>query len=160
VKESGKPVVFMHKKGIPKDMQQNPYYENLIDEVFQFFKNRINFCIENEIDEDKIIIDPGIGFGKRYCDNLILTKYLGVFKTLKKPILYAGSRKSFIGKAISEISKNNEIVPPEGRLYGSLAAHFLASNVAKILRVHDYEQTRQMEILRQKIYEVNRFECN
>lgn len=157
VKESGKPVVLMHMKGTPKNMQLNPTYENLIDEIYQFFKSRISFCIENGIDEDNIIIDPGIGFGKRYKDNLILTKYLGAFKTLKKPILYAASRKSFIGKALS---KTEEPVNPEDRLYGSLAVHLLASNFATILRVHDFKETIQMETLRKKIYEVDRFELH
>ncbi|MEJ5273809.1 MAG: dihydropteroate synthase [Spirochaetota bacterium] len=157
VKESGKPVVLMHMKGTPKNMQQNPNYENLIDEVYQFFKSRIEFCIEKGINEDNIIIDPGIGFGKRYKDNLVLTKYLGAFKTLKKPILYAASRKSFIGKALSE---TDEPVLPEERLFGSLAAHLIASNTAAIIRVHDFKETIDMEILRRKINEVDRFEHN
>ncbi len=171
VKESGKPVVLMHMKGTPKEMQKNPSYENLIDEIYQFFKNRIQFCIENQIDENKIILDPGIGFGKRYKDNLILTKYLGAFKTLKKPLLYAASRKSFIGIALGENLGNNtsintgniasgNILPAEERLYGSLAAHLIASNCASIIRVHDYTEMKQMEILRKEIYGVNRFEHN
>jgi len=157
VKESRKPVVLMHMKGTPKNMQQNPSYENLIDEIYQFFRSKINFCIENGINEDNIIIDPGIGFGKRYKDNLALTKYIGAFKTLKRPILYAASRKSFIGRALSE---TEEPVKPEDRLYGSLAANLIASNFANILRVHDFKETRQMEILKEKIYEVNRFELH
>lgn len=157
VKESGKPVVLMHMKGKPKNMQQNPTYENLIDEIYQFFRSRIEFCIEKGINENNIIIDPGIGFGKRYKDNLVLTKYLGAFKTLKKPILYAASRKSFIGKALSE---TDEPVLPEERLFGSLAAHLIASNTATIIRVHDVKETLDMEILRRKINEVDRFEHN
>lgn len=153
VSESGKPVVLMHMKGKPKNMQINPFYEDLIDEVYQFFKTRIKYCIENNIDENKIIIDPGIGFGKRYEDNLILTKYLRVFKTLKKPIMYAASRKSFIGMALS---KTDEPIKPEERLFGSLASHLIATDSATILRIHDYKETMQMEILRQKIYGVNR----
>ncbi len=155
VKQSNKPVILMHMKGTPKNMQQNPSYDNLIDEVYRYFKERIQYCVENEVDEGKIIIDPGIGFGKRYKDNLVLTKYLGLFKTLKKPILYGASRKSFIGIALG---KDNNPLPPEQRLYGSLAVHFYASNVASIIRVHDYNETLQMERLRKKVNEVDRFE--
>ncbi|MCX8058886.1 MAG: dihydropteroate synthase [Spirochaetes bacterium] len=141
VSKYNKPVCVMHIKGRPKDMQKNPQYNNVIDEIYEYFINRVNFLIERGIKRDNIIIDPGIGFGKNIEHNFILTKYLKAFKTLKLPILYGGSRKSFIGLSLKR--------EPESRLPASLVVHTLAFlNGASFLRVHDVmEQSDAIKIV-------------
>lgn len=126
-------VILMHMKGEPKTMQENPYYEDAVKEILYFFKERIEFLHEFGMD-DKIIIDPGIGFGKRFEDNLEIIKRISEFKSLKKPILIGASRKSFIGKILDG-------APSEERLCGTLAvtAHCVMNNV-DIVRVHDVKE--------------------
>lgn len=130
-------VVLMHMKGEPKTMQENPYYEDVVKEILYFFKERIEFLREIGMD-DRIIIDPGIGFGKRLEDNLEIIKRISEFKSLKKPVLIGASRKSFIGKILGD-------VPPEERLYGTLAVTALCvMNNVNIVRVHDIEENHQV----------------
>lgn len=123
-------VVLMHMKGEPKTMQQNPYYEDVIKELLEFFKERLQFMGRLDLKE-KVIIDPGIGFGKRLQDNLEILQRIEEFNTFKVPVLIGPSRKSFIGNLLNGI-------PPEERLFGTLAvtAHCAAKKV-DILRVHD-----------------------
>ncbi len=136
VAEKGVPVVIMHIKGTPKDMQNNPYYEDVIQELLEYFEERIRYATENGIDESKIIIDPGIGFGKRLQDNLLIIKNLHAFKIFRRPILIGVSRKSFIGKILN--------LSPEERLEGTLSANLLAMvNGAQIIRVHDVLETKR-----------------
>ena len=97
-KEFNATVVLMHMKGTPKTMQKNPYYDDVIGEIRDFFLERIEFCFSHDISHDKIILDPGIGFGKRQIDNLTILNNLEVFTSLGFPILIGTSRKSFIGK--------------------------------------------------------------
>lgn len=130
------PVVLMHIKGTPKNMQKNPSYSNVIEEISDYLKESVEMAKEAGIDEDKIIIDPGIGFGKRVKDNLEIVKNLRELTSLGKPILIGLSRKSFIGKILD--------LPLEDRLEGSLAALAVAIiNGANILRVHDVKQSRR-----------------
>lgn len=138
VKEYNIPYILMHMKGTPKDMQVNPYYEDVVKEIYEFFIERINFMLDRGISEDKIIVDPGIGFGKRYEDNLEILARLREFKTLKKPILIGASRKSFIGKALSDL-------PPEERLEGTLGVTALCVlNDVDIIRVHDVKENKRV----------------
>ncbi|MFN3527920.1 MAG: dihydropteroate synthase [Candidatus Altarchaeaceae archaeon] len=131
VKDYDTEVVLMHKKGDPKTMQINPYYENVIKEISDFFEERINFAISKGIEKEKIIIDPGIGFGKRLEDNLEILKNLYKFKIFNVPILIGVSRKSFIGMLTNNI-------PPEERLEGTISAVTIGvMNGADIVRVHD-----------------------
>ncbi|MGB9821082.1 MAG: dihydropteroate synthase [Pseudothermotoga sp.] len=125
-------VVLMHMKGEPKTMQQNPFYDDVIKELLTFFKERLELMEKLGL-KDKVIIDPGIGFGKRLEDNLEILRRIEEFKTFKVPILVGASRKSFIGKLLDDI-------PPEERLYGTLAvtAHCVARGV-EIIRVHDVQ---------------------
>ena len=126
-------VVLMHMKGEPKTMQENPYYEDVVKEVLYFFKERIEKLREIGL-EDKIIIDPGIGFGKRLVDNLEIIKRISEFKSLGKPVLVGASRKSFIGQVLGN-------VPPEERLYGTLAVTaYCVLNGVDIVRVHDVKE--------------------
>jgi dihydropteroate synthase len=128
------PVVLMHIKGTPKNMQENPYYDDVVKEISFYLKESITIAEDSGIREDKIIIDPGIGFGKRLEDNLDILKNLSMLKNLGKPILVGPSRKSFIGKVLD--------LPPEERLEGSLGALAVAIlNGANLVRVHDVKES-------------------
>ncbi len=128
--ETNTPVILMHMKGTPKTMQINPYYDDVLAELHTFFEERIAQAIDNGLNREKIIIDPGIGFGKRLQDNLTLIRNLHSFRTLDQPILIGISRKSFIGKILGLASKD--------RLEGSIAAAVISVlQGAHILRVHD-----------------------
>jgi len=128
------PIVLMHIKGTPKNMQDDPYYDDVMKEISSYLKESITIAKDAGIEEDKIIIDPGIGFGKRLEDNLNILKNLSILKTLEKPILVGPSRKSFIGKVLD--------LPPEERLEGSLGALAVAIfNGANLVRVHDVKES-------------------
>ncbi|MFH1372280.1 MAG: dihydropteroate synthase [bacterium] len=136
VAERKVPLVLMHMLGTPRDMQNDPHYDNCVDEIVQFFEERISFCRQNGIDKSKLILDPGIGFGKRLGDNLLILSSLGEFKRFSLPLLVGTSRKSFIGM-INAIDS-----PADQRLGGSLAAAVVAViNGANIVRVHDLAET-------------------
>jgi len=123
-------VVIMHMKGTPSDMQINPEYSSVIDEIIEFFRGRIEKALQGGIAKDKIILDPGIGFGKTAEHNLEILRRLKEFKILGMPILIGTSRKSFLGKILN--------APPQGRIYGTVSSCILAvRNGANILRVHD-----------------------
>ncbi len=125
------PVVIMHIKGRPKDMQLNPVYEALIPGVMDYLRIGIRIAIKSGISEDKIIIDPGIGFGKTFDHNLEIINNLREFTLLEKPILIGPSRKAFIGKTLGDVSVTN-------RLEGTAAAVAISiMNGANIVRVHD-----------------------
>ena len=131
------PIVLMHIKGTPKNMQENPYYDDAMKEISFYLKESITIAKDAGIKEDKIIIDPGIGFGKRLQDNLDILKNLSILKTLEKPILVGPSRKSFIGKVLD--------LPPEERLEGSLGALAVAIlNGANLVRVHDVKESSRV----------------
>ncbi|MFC2168803.1 dihydropteroate synthase [Acidobacteriota bacterium] len=134
------PIVLMHLKGNPKTMQDNPSYENLLAEVKSFFQERIDKAVSSGIRKDKIIIDPGIGFGKNFKDNLSLIRNLKYFENLGRPLLVGHSRKSFIGKIVDS--------PPQDRLEGSLSAAVLSvSHGAHLLRVHDVAATKKAVLI-------------
>ncbi len=128
------PVIIMHIKGTPQNMQENPYYEDVIGEIKDYFEERINKATSSGIAEENIILDPGIGFGKRFQDNLVILKNLQEFKKLEKPLLLGLSRKSFIGKILD--------LPVEERLEGSLGALALSiMQGANLVRVHDVKES-------------------
>lgn len=131
------PVVIMHIKGTPKDMQDNPQYEDLISEIRQYFLQQIKFAVEHGISQDRIIIDPGIGFGKKLEHNYEILAHLEEFKELGYPILVGPSRKSFIGNILN--------LPPQERLWGTAAAVTAAIlKGAEIIRVHDVKEMLQV----------------
>ncbi len=138
------PVILMHMKGRPRTMQKNPHYNDVISEIYYFLKERINWAKKHGIDENKIIIDPGIGFGKTLNHNLEIIRRLREFKSLGRPILVGTSRKSFIGTILN--------LPPQERLNGTLASCALAiTNGADILRVHDVKQVKQLAKVMDKL---------
>lgn len=125
------PVILMHMKGTPKTMQQNPQYEDVVNEIIQFFKERIKFAEKHGIQE--IVIDPGIGFGKTLQHNLEILRRIDEFKSLGKPVLIGASRKSMIGMILD--------LPPEERLNGTLAiTAYCAMHNIEIVRVHDVKE--------------------
>ena len=128
--------VIMHMKGTPKNMQDDPQYEDVIQEIYDFIKERARFLCDNGLGEENIIIDPGVGFGKRYEDNLDILDRIKEFRSLGYPLLVGVSRKSFIGHALD--------VPVGERLEGSLAAcAFALEGGVDIVRVHDVKETRR-----------------
>lgn len=130
------PVVLMHMKGQPKTMQKKPTYVDCIREINDFFEVRTEYAISCGIDRGKIIIDPGIGFGKRLEDNLSIIKHFDVFKSLGYPLMVGVSRKSFI----QNITQEND--DPVQRLGGSLAAAMICvCHGADIVRAHDVRET-------------------
>jgi dihydropteroate synthase len=129
--------VIMHIKGTPKDMQQNPCYEDVISEIKAFFIERMAFARKHGVDEERIILDPGIGFGKRVEDNLKIIKHLGDFKVLGKPILMGTSMKSFITQVTDS--------PLHERVEGTLASVAISAwNGASIVRVHDVKKAKKV----------------
>jgi len=138
IADSKAPLILMHIKGTPENMQQNPYYDDVIKEIIEYFLERMEFAESFGVDLSKVIIDPGIGFGKRYEDNLEILARLREFKSLKKPILIGASRKAFIGKALGDI-------PPEERLEGTLGITALCVlNDVDIVRVHDVKENKRV----------------
>jgi len=131
VAELGVPVILMHTRGTPQNMQQMTDYQDLIGEIYQFFQARIEAAIARRINREQIIIDPGIGFAKTYEQNLEILRRLSEFKSLGLPILIGASRKSFIGKILDQPE-------PKKRVWGTAAACCAAiANGANIVRVHD-----------------------
>jgi dihydropteroate synthase len=136
VAERKVPVILMHMQGTPGDMQKNPSYADCVSEIAAFFDERIAFARKRGINKEKLIIDPGIGFGKRLSDNVALLAHLDTFRKFNLPILVGVSRKSFIGML------NPATQDPQQRLGGSIAAAVAAViNGADIVRVHDVGQT-------------------
>lgn len=137
VKEFNVPVILMHIKGTPKNMQMSPVYDDVVREVTDFFKERIAYAIKQGISRDKLILDPGIGFGKLYEHNIELIKRIGEFHGLDLPILLAVSRKSTIGIALGN-------VPTEERLEGTVAVScYAALKNVEIVRVHDVLENKR-----------------
>jgi dihydropteroate synthase len=134
--ERGCEVVLMHMLGDPRTMQESPEYEDVVDDVMAFLAERIEFATSEGIDEARIWIDPGIGFGKTVEHNLELHRRLGELAELGRPIAFGSSRKSFIGKLTgAEVDQ---------RLGGTIASNVIAyANGAAMLRVHDVGPMRQ-----------------
>jgi len=130
------PVVMMHMQGTPRDMQVDPHYEDCVNEIVEFFRRRIALCVAQGVDKSKIIIDPGIGFGKRLVDNLDILRRFEVFTELGVPVMLAASRKSFIGM----LHENEK--PADQRLGGSISAAVMGvMKGAAIVRSHDVAET-------------------
>ena len=130
-------IILMHMKGRPKDMQADPKYIDVVKEIIRSLKRSIDLAKRAGIKKSKIIIDPGIGFGKTVEHNLKILRGLGHFKKLGYPLCVGTSRKYFIGKMLG--SKD-----PEDRLAGSIAtATAAAMSGANIIRAHDVALTRQ-----------------
>lgn len=138
------PVILMHMKGLPKTMQVDPYYEDVLLEVKSFLQERLEAAQAAGIKRERIIIDPGIGFGKRLEDNLALINKLHILGELDRPILIGTSRKSFIGSILD--------LPPQERLEGTIASSILSmAHGAHILRVHDVAAMKRAVLVAEAI---------
>lgn len=135
VADSDVAVCLMHMQGQPRTMQENPVYEDVVNEVKAFLAERIRACEAAGIDKSRVIIDPGFGFGKSLRHNYELLQRLQAFQEFGVPVLVGMSRKSMLGAVIDK--------PVEKRLAASVAAATLAATKgAKILRVHDVAETK------------------
>lgn len=138
VAESGAHVVLMHMQGEPQTMQDDPRYGDVVGELIEFFDERMEFALDKGIERDKIMIDPGIGFGKTLAHNLEILAGLTAFGKYGLPVVVGASRKRMIGEILGGR-------PAGERLYGTLGAHMTAVlNGASIIRVHDVGEHRDM----------------
>lgn len=133
-KYSDIPVCLMHMQGQPRTMQTNPTYENLISEINQFFEERVLTCSKAGINQNRIILDPGFGFGKTLTHNFEILEKFNAFSTLGLPLLAGLSRKSMFGQLLNRETSE--------RVAASLAGALLcAQKGAHIIRVHDVKET-------------------
>ena len=131
------PVIVMHKKGTPRTMQKYPIRKNVLSGIMSSLRKSISIAIDAGIDKDRIILDPGIGFGKTVQQNLEILKRLKEFQSMGFPILVGTSRKQFIGTILN--------LSVRERLYGTLATIAVAvMNIAHIVRVHDVRESVQV----------------
>ncbi|KGJ96062.1 dihydropteroate synthase [Colwellia psychrerythraea] len=131
---SNVPVCLMHMQGLPRSMQENPQYDDVIDDIKQFFIERIKVCEQAGIKRERLILDPGFGFGKTLEQNYQLLAQLSQFKDLGLPILSGTSRKSMIGNLLAR--------NVDERLAGSITTAIIATqHNASIIRVHDIKET-------------------
>ena len=135
VKKYDAAYVLMHMKGNPKDMQNNPYYDDVIEEIYNFLFNKLKVLKDAGI--SKILIDPGIGFGKRIEDNFEILKRLEDFKSLGYPILIGASRKSFIGKILNLDVDNRDTAT-------SIIESLAIKNGARVIRTHNVKNGVQV----------------
>ena len=136
-RESKAGVILMHMKGTPATMQVDPHYEDVVVEIGRFFEERLRVTAEAGIPPERIVLDPGIGFGKTSEHNLEILARLGEFQRFGRPVCLGVSRKGFVGRLL-----NNR--PVERRLAGSLAAlcHAMSHRAVQVVRVHDVEESR------------------
>lgn len=139
------PVCLMHMQGEPRTMQDNPHYDDVVAEVKAFLRTRREACIAAGIPEERIVIDPGFGFGKTAEHNLALLRHLDQLKSLGSPLLVGLSRKSVIGSVLD--------LPIGQRLHASVALAVIAArNGANIVRVHDVRATREAIRMAEAVY--------
>ncbi|MBT3796954.1 MAG: dihydropteroate synthase [Candidatus Marinimicrobia bacterium] len=144
VSKNNVPIILMHMQGSPQNMQLNTSYDNLINDLIIFFKSKIKIASEAGISNNMIILDPGIGFGKKVQDNFEIIRELKQIKAMGYPILFGPSRKSFIGEALN--------LPVKDRLEGTMASISAGIlNGANIVRVHDIIETKRTLSVIEKI---------
>ncbi len=137
VKETGSTVILMHMLGNPRTMQNSPRYNNVVDDILTFLKKRVDFAVGHDIRKEKIIVDPGIGFGKTLEHNLAILKNISRFHETGCAVLVGVSRKSVIGKITG--------APVEERLWGTSAITvYCVTKGIEIHRVHDVRAMRQV----------------
>jgi dihydropteroate synthase len=131
----GVPVCLMHMQGLPRTMQQNPQYQDVVAEVMAFLRARVEACLAAGISRSRLLLDPGFGFGKTLRHNLLLLRHLERFNELQLPLLVGISRKSMIGAVLAD-------APVDQRLSGGLACAVMAvERGAAIIRTHDVKAT-------------------
>lgn len=138
------PVILMHMRKTPKDMQDEPVYDDVIREIMDFLIERIAWATEQGLDRKRIIIDPGLGFGKTVDHNLTILKNLRTFKNPGCPLLVGHSRKGFIGKLLALETQERDLAT-------ALLSSYCATQGADILRVHEVRKTMQAVRLHEAI---------
>jgi dihydropteroate synthase len=136
------PLILMHMLGEPKSMQVSPDYDNLIDDIRTFLEDAVNRAVELGVPRSKIIVDPGVGFGKTVTHNLLLLKHVQTFASLDLPVLIGPSRKAFIRKILKQAHEEDirpDLPLVETGTQAAVAAAVL--NGAHIIRVHDVANT-------------------
>lgn len=142
--ENNTPLIIMHIKGHPHDFPKYPVYADLVPEIISFLERRIEYAVKSGIAHNNIIIDPGIGFGKRPEHNIEILRELNKFKCLNLPIMVGTSHKSFISNVL-ELSDDNNISQLNSRFVGTLVTLVIAvTKGANIVRVHDVKETVQV----------------
>ena len=144
-------IIIMHMQNNPEKMQENPSYEFPVIDIYEFFKNKIKFLLDNGIKKSQIIIDPGFGFGKNKNHNLNLLNYLPLFHSLGLPVCAGLSRKSLINNIYKDKYKSD--ISPNQRLSGSLSLQNVAFlNGAQIIRTHDIFEVQQSFACLKEVY--------
>lgn len=152
--ETGVELCIMHMRGTPATMQQNPQYEDTVTEVIEELGTMLLPVLEAGVARDRIILDPGIGFGKRFSDNWMILRHLERFQAMGFPLLMGLSRKSFLGALPRRTSgvADESLKPPEERLYATLAAELWCTmHGVSIIRVHDVRPLAEMLDVMEKI---------
>jgi dihydropteroate synthase len=135
--QAGAPIILMHSQGAPKTMQDNPHYENVVQEVLDVLMESVDAALKAGVKKEAIAIDPGIGFGKRKQDNIDLLAHLDVFAATGFPVLLGTSRKRFMG-AICDVTAPSELVTATAV---TTALGVMAG--VRMFRVHDVKENRQ-----------------
>jgi dihydropteroate synthase len=146
VAQSGADCCLMHMQGQPRTMQRagGPQYKDVVDDVRAFLEERLDFAVRAGVAAERILLDPGIGFGKTEAHNLELLRRLHELRTLGRPIVIGTSRKSFLGAILARAAGGAEPVDVAGRLAGTLATNVLAyERGASVFRVHDVALVRE-----------------
>jgi dihydropteroate synthase len=143
VAESDAECCLMHMLGEPRTMQQRPRYDDVVAEVKAFLEERLDFAVRAGISEERVLLDPGIGFGKSIAHNLELLRRLDELVALGRPVVVGTSRKSFLGRLAADAAGLAEPVGVEQRLAGTIASNVLAyERGARVFRVHDVAPAR------------------
>lgn len=130
VADAGCPVCLMHMLGAPKTMQEDPRYDDVVDDVSRFLEERLAFAVARGVREEQVMLDPGIGFGKTLAHNLLLLRHLDRFAALGRPVVLGTSRKRFLGAILD--------AEPQDRLFGTVATTVMGALAgATVFRVHD-----------------------
>jgi len=143
VADSGVECCLMHMRGEPRTMQDDPRYGDVVDEVRAFLEERMAHAVGEGVREERILLDPGIGFGKTLAHNLALLRRLPELCALGRPLVVGTSRKSFIGRILADAAGRSEPVAASERLEGTIATSVLAyERGASVFRVHDVAPVR------------------
>jgi dihydropteroate synthase len=148
VRQSSAEVIIMHMQGTPRTMQKNPRYDDVVGEVLGFFRQRLEVLREAGIDPDRIIIDPGIGFGKNLSHNLQLLKHLERLSELGQPVLLGHSRKRFLGDITG-------LEAPARDGVSSVVSALCLDKQVSIFRVHDVAATKAALLVAEAIYQAD-----
>jgi dihydropteroate synthase len=146
VRDAGCPAVLMHMLGEPRTMQEDPIYDNVVEDVYAFLVERLTWAVERGVPEENLLVDPGIGFGKTLAHNLELIRRLDSFRSLGRPIVLGTSRKRFIGEVLG-------LPEAKERVIGTVATSVIGVlHDLDIVRVHDVRENVEAIQLTRAVY--------